>query len=289
MSNIALGFVGLGNIGAPMAERLTGWPGGLTVFDTRAEPMEQLVAAGATAADGVAGLAHADAISIMVRDDRQVRQVVAELAEYPKQGRVIAIHSTISPHTATELADRYRPEGIHIVDAPVTGGATAATHGELAVMVGADDDTFVRFRPVLAAFGSLIVHTGGPGSGTRMKLARNMLAYTVLAAAGEAMKLAEASGLDLLQLGEVVRHSDAYTGGPGATMIRESTTPLPADHDLYDIFTHTCTLGEKDLAFALALARETGLEMPFAELARTQLADALSVPHARPGADPVEK
>ncbi len=280
---IAVGFIGLGNIGAPMAGRLASWPGGLTVFDARAEAMTPLVDMGATPAQSVTDVAHADIISLMVLNDEQVRDVVADLAESAGPGTVIAIHSTISPRTAPELADLLRPNEIAIIDAPVTGAHTAATAGELAVMVGADREVFARVRPVLAHFGSLVVHAGEPGAGTRMKLARNMLAYTVLAAAGEAMRLAEASGLDLLQLGEVVRHSDSFTGGPGATMIRESTAPLAPDHPLFDIFTHSCALGDKDLALALDLARSTGVELPLAALARTNLATALSVPNAQAG------
>ena len=80
----------------------------------------------------------ADVISVTVLNDEQVRDVVGELAAHAKPGTVIAIHSTIEPGTAPELADQLRPKGIHIVDAPVSGGAGAAEKGELAVMVGAE-------------------------------------------------------------------------------------------------------------------------------------------------------
>ena len=82
-----------------------------------------------------------------VLNDEQVRDVVGELAAHAKPGTVIAIHSTISPDTAAELAEQLRPKGIHVVDAPVSGGAGAAEKGELAVMVGADDEAFERVKP----------------------------------------------------------------------------------------------------------------------------------------------
>ena len=91
------GYIGLGNMGAPMAKRLIDWPGGLTVFDVRADAMTPLAEAGATLADSVADVAAADIISVTVLNDAQVREVVGELAAHAKPGTVIAIHSTISP------------------------------------------------------------------------------------------------------------------------------------------------------------------------------------------------
>ena len=116
---IKLGYIGLGNQGAPMAQRLADWPGGLVVFDVRAETMEPLGELGAVCAGSVAEVAAADVISVTVLNDAQVRTVVGELAEHAAPGTVIAIHSTIEPDTAAELADALRPRGIHIVEAPV--------------------------------------------------------------------------------------------------------------------------------------------------------------------------
>ncbi len=212
--DLKLGYIGLGNQGAPMAKRLVDWPGGLVVFDVRTEAMTPLVELGATLADSVADVAAADVISVTVLNDAQVRDVVAELAAHAEPGTVIAIHSTIEPATAGELAEQLRPKGIHIVDAPVSGGAGAAEKGELAVMVGADEHAYERVKPVFKKWASMVVRAGEPGAGTRMKLARNMLTFIGFTAACEAMRLAEASGIDLQKLGRVVRHSDAQSGGP---------------------------------------------------------------------------
>ena len=103
--DVKLGYIGLGNMGAPMAKRLVDWPGGVVVFDVRAEAMTPLAEAGATLADSVADVAVADIISVTVLNDEQVREVVGELAAHAKPGTVIAIHSTISPETAVELAE----------------------------------------------------------------------------------------------------------------------------------------------------------------------------------------
>jgi 3-hydroxyisobutyrate dehydrogenase-like beta-hydroxyacid dehydrogenase len=274
-----LGYIGLGNMGAPMAKRLVEWPGGVTVFDVRTEAMTPLAELGASLADSVADVAAADIISITVLNDKQVREVVDELAAHAKPGTVIAIHSTISPETAVELAADLKPKGIHVIDAPVSGGGGAADKGELAVMVGADREVYERIKPAFKQFASVVIHAGEAGAGTRMKLARNMLTFTSYAAACEAMKLAEAAGIDLTQLGRVVRHTDALTGGPGAIMVREDMSTLTPDHWLHDAFTHTRGLGEKDLSLALALGEATGTELPLAELALQRLAEGLGVPH----------
>lgn len=281
MSDLTVGYIGLGNQGAPMAKQLADWPGGLIVFDVRAESMTPLAELGATLADSVADVAKADVISITVLTDAQVRDVISELAEHAKPGTVLAIHSTIDPATAGELAERLRPRGIHIVDAPVSGGAGAADKGQLAVMVGADDEAYELVKPVFKKWASLVVRAGEPGAGTRMKLARNMLTYIGFAAACEAQKLAEAAGIDLQKLGRVVRHSDAQSGGPGAIMVRDDLKPLTPDHFVHDMFVHTRGLAEKDLGLALALGEATGVDLPLAEIALRDLAAGLGVPNSR--------
>ncbi len=276
---LRLGYIGLGKMGAPMAKRLVAWPGGVTVFDIRTEAMTPLAEAGATLADNVADVAGADVISVTVLDDDQVRDVVNELVPSVKPGTVIAIHSTISDTTAVELAEKLEPQGIHIVDAPVSGGAAAAAKAELATMVGAERVVYERVKPVFKQWASLVIHAGEPGAGTRMKLARNMLTFTSYAAACEAMKLAEAAGLDLQALGRVVRHTDALTGGPGAIMVRDDMKPLERGHFLYEPFLHTRGLGEKDLSLALAFGQAVSVELTLAEVALERLAEGLGVPH----------
>lgn len=272
-----LGYIGLGNMGAPMAARLVDWPGGLTVFDVRTEAMTPLAEVGATLADRVADVAAADVISITVLDDAQVRDVIGELGPNLKAGTVIAIHSTIADATAVELAQEWAPRGIHVIDAPVSGGAGAAQQGELAVMVGADRAVYDQLKPVFKSWASLVIHAGPPGAGTRMKLARNMLTFTGFAAACEAMALAEAAGLNLPALARVVRHTDALTSGPGAIMFRDTVAALGADDPLYGPLNHTRGLGEKDLSLALELGKTTGVDLPLAEVALQRLAIGLGV------------
>jgi 3-hydroxyisobutyrate dehydrogenase-like beta-hydroxyacid dehydrogenase len=278
-ASVKLGYIGLGNMGAPMATKMTEWPGGVTVYDIRAEAMTPLAEKGASLADSVADVATADIIHITVLNDAQVREVVGELAAHAKPGTVIAIHSTISDTTAVELAAEFKPRDIHVVDAPVSGGAAAAAKGELATMVGAEREVYERIKPAFKHWAAMVVHAGEPGAGTRMKLARNMLTFTSYAAACEAMKLAEAAGLDLQALGRVVRHTDALTGGPGAIMVRENMKDLEPDNFLYQPFLHTRGLGEKDLSLALALGEALSVDLPLAQEAYDRLGAGLGVPH----------
>ena len=281
--DVKLGYIGLGDMGTPMAKRLVGWPGGLTVFDIRLEAMTPLAEAGAQLADSVADVAKADIISVTVLNDEQVREVIAGengLARFAKPGTVIAIHSTISDTTAVELARQLQPDGIHVIDAPISGGKGAAEKGELAVMVGAEREVYERIKPAFKQFASLVVHAGEPGAGTRMKLARNMLTFIGYAASCEAMKLADQAGLSLQQLGRVVRHTDLQSGGPGAVIVREDMATLAPDNFLYGPLAHARDLGEKDLSLALALGDDLGVDLPLAELALKNLAAGLGVPHS---------
>ena len=277
-NHVKLGYIGLGKMGAPMAKRLVDWPGGLIVFDIRTEVMTPFAEDGAQLADSVADVADADIISITVLDDEQVREVVGALVQKAKPGTVVAIHSTISDTTAAELAKELEPQGIYIVDAPVSGGGRAAKKGELATMVGATDEAFALVERPFSLWASLVIHAGQPGAGTRMKLARNMLHYISFAAACEASKLAEKCGLNLQDLGQVVRHTDAITGGAGSIMYRDDMKPIPPDSFLYQPFLHARILGEKDLSLALALGQSVSVKLPLAEVALERLAEGLGVP-----------
>lgn len=277
-----VGFIGLGNMGAPMARKLLEWPGGLTVCDIRPEATLPFVEGGAQSASSPAKLAQdTRIICVTVIDDAQVNEVVTGpdgILSTAAPGTVIAVHSTISDRTAERLAAVCAEHEVEFVDAPVSGGAPGATRGALAVMAGGSDAAVARIREPFGCFSDLIVHAGPVGAGTRMKLARNLLHFVAFTAASEAQRLAEAAGLDITQLGKVVRHSDAITGGPGAIMLRDTTAPVdPADF-WHPILSHVRNLGEKDLSLALELGQRLGTPLPLAEVAVHALGRGLGVP-----------
>jgi 3-hydroxyisobutyrate dehydrogenase-like beta-hydroxyacid dehydrogenase len=287
-----VGFIGLGQMGRPMAARLAQWPGGLIVYDARAEAMAPLAEAGARAAGSVAELARevagevaeetaaaAGLISVMVRDDDQVREVArAVAAGTGRPGVILAIHSTIGPGTAAGLAAELGPAGVEVVDAPVSGGFMGAHDGRLAVMVGGSRDAYERCREPFGCFADLIMHMGPAGAGTRAKLARNLLHFASFTAAAEAQRLAEAAGIDLRKLGRIVRHSDQVTGGAGSIMLRPTTAPLDADDPLREILEHTRALGEKDLSLALDLGAQLGVDLPMGAFALGHFGAGLGLP-----------
>jgi len=276
-----VGFIGLGNIGAPMARRLLDGDVPLVVHDVVAAAVEPFVAEGAVAASTPAELARdATVISIVVQDEAQVRDVLVGpdgILAAASPGTVVAVHSTISAEGAAALADLAAGAGVELVDAPISGGAIGAHEGMLAVMVGGSEAAVERARPVLDRYATLVVHVGPVGSGTRMKIARNLITFASFAAVGEAQRLAAVAGLDVGQLGDVVRHSDRVTGGAGAIMLRPDAGEMEPDDGLRPIFGHTLTLGAKDLDLAAAMGAELGVDTPFAELARRLLASALGL------------
>jgi 3-hydroxyisobutyrate dehydrogenase len=278
----AVGFVGLGQMGAPMAGHLAGWPGGLIVCDARTAATDALAEVGALVASSPRALAdQAGLISVMVRDDLEVREVVLGddgIVSAAAPGTVVAVHSTIRPDTAPDLAREAAPYGVAIVDAPVSGGVGGAHDGSLAVMAGGAPEAVDRLRPAFGRWASLVVHVGPVGAGTRAKLARTLIQYVAYAAAGEARRLAEAGGIDLAALADVVRHSDATLGGPAAVMLRDTAGTLSRTDEWYGPLAQVRDQGETDLALALALARELGIELPLAEAALDHLAAALGVP-----------
>jgi 3-hydroxyisobutyrate dehydrogenase-like beta-hydroxyacid dehydrogenase len=279
----SVGFIGLGQIGAPMAARLTGWPGGLIVHDARPDAMAPLAGAGARTARSVAEVAAAaEIISVMVRDDNQVRDVVR--AAVPAAGGrpvIIAVHATIGPDTAAELAEEVAGTGAEVVDAPVSGGFMGAQSGRLAVMFGGSRAAYERCREPFGCWADLIMHMGPVGAGTRAKLARNLLHFAAFTAAAEAQRLAQAAGIDLRKLARVVRHSDAVTGGPGMIMLRATTAPLDAGDPLREILENVRALAEKDLTLALELGADLGVDLPMARLALGSFAAGLGLPETR--------
>jgi 3-hydroxyisobutyrate dehydrogenase len=277
----ALGFVGLGNIGRPMALRLADWPAGLWVCDIDADATAALEAAGAKVAASPREVAeHAGCVSVMVRDDEQVRAVVSGadgILAGAAPGTVLLVHSTVHRSTVDELVRLAVPHGVHVLDAPVSGGAPGAQQGRLAIMVGGDAAAVETTRPALERMGDLVLHVGPAGAGTAAKLARNLLHFTAFTAAMEASALAQAAGIDAATLGRIVRHTDAITGGPGAIMYRDAVGPLAPDDPWRPILEHVCALGEKDLAGALELAGELDVPAPLAQLALRRLAVGLGV------------
>jgi 3-hydroxyisobutyrate dehydrogenase len=265
-----------------MAGHLTRRPGGLVVCDARASATSALAEGGALVASSPRTVGEqAELISVMVRDEVEVREVLLGeegIVRGAAPGTIVAVHSTLGLDTAAALATEAAPYGVAVVDAPVSGGVLGAQEGTLAVMAGGSPQAVERLRPAFAPWASVVVHVGPAGAGTRARLARALLQYAAYAAAGEAQRLAEAAGIDLGALAEVVRQSDLTLGGPAA-VLRDSSLPVSRADPWHGPLARLRDQGEADLTLALRLGRDLGIDLPVAEAALDELAAALGVPH----------
>lgn len=205
-----IGFVGLGNIGAPMVKALLGSGWDVTVLDRSPERAAELAEAGATVAEGVGDLAGCEVLLLAVPDDAAVESVLEGPDGWfgqPGEGRTVVVHSTVLPETAARLAEVATEHGVGLLDAPVSGGADRAEQGDLTIMVGGDAEVLERVRPVLDSEGSQVLLVGPAGAGAATKLANQLMMLSALAGAHEALDLAAAHGVAAEKVFEVVGSS----------------------------------------------------------------------------------
>lgn len=262
-----VGFVGLGNLGMPMARHLVA--GGLetTVFDVIPTAVEALVSAGARGARSLREVAaNADVIGVCVRDDTDVRAVVLGddgLLASAAAGTVIALHSTILPRTVTEVGAAAAARGVGVVDACVTGGPAGAQQGTLTYMVGGDAAHLEQCRPAFATSAARIIHTGALGTGAATKLCNNLMTYLGFLSAFEATLLARRAGLSMEALEAVTVSNGNLTEQMRAfLMLHRPPAEQRKSADFQQMLRGFTTLAEKDLAVTLAFAREHGVALP---------------------------
>jgi len=222
-----IGFIGLGNMGAPMAHNLLKGGHQLSVFDLNAAAVENLVGAGALPVDSPTAIAqgNAELIITMLPAAPHVKSVYLGengLIASSRAGVMLIDCSTIDPHSAREVAKAAAEHGNPMLDAPVSGGTGGAAAGTLTFMVGGSDADFDRAQPILAAMGKNIVHCGAAGNGQVAKVANNMLLGISMIGVAEAMALGVALGMDAKTLAGVINtssgrcwSSDTYNPFPG--------------------------------------------------------------------------
>ncbi len=256
----AIGFIGLGMMGGPMAANLAKAGFRVVGHDLRTEALEALETEGGARVGDLAELASCDAAVVMVNTDAQARGVIGELIEGGGPARILCM-STILPSTIRELGERAQAAGIGVLDAPVSGGPVVAKLGGLAIMAGGEAALFEEARPVFAAMGREIRHVGPLGAGLAVKLVNNAIAITTLPIVIEALHLGVAQGLEPETMVEVIR---ASTGNTWVTQSWDQARALLAflesDPAQFESLART---GLKDLELAMTLCRESGLEMPF--------------------------
>jgi 3-hydroxyisobutyrate dehydrogenase-like beta-hydroxyacid dehydrogenase len=271
-----IGFLGLGIMGSRMAANVAraGFP--LTAWTHTPGKAERWAAEhGARAADTPAELAReSDIVLSMLVDGDQVATVLLGedgVLEAARDGLLCIDMSTIGPPQTRRIGEALRERGVRMLDAPVTGSAPRAQDGTLTIMVGGEPADFARARPLLEAMGRLIVHVGALGQGEMLKLINNSLGAANAAAVAEALLLADATGIDLDALVEVV------SSGSGASAQLELKSAAMREHDFTTLFKTDHML--KDVRLCLEEAQTAGVPFPAAAHARDLLIAAAGRGH----------
>jgi 2-hydroxy-3-oxopropionate reductase len=253
-----IGFIGLGAMGAPMAQNLLARGHDLTVFARCEEAMAPLVALGARPASSPAAAAAESDITItMVFDTTSVEDVTlgaGGVAEGARPGSIVVDHSTIVPDGARRIASALLERGIAMLDAPVSGGAMAAASGTLSIMVGGDEAVLDRARPALECYGKTIAYIGPNGAGQVAKACNQICTIVNMLGAAEAMLLAERAGVDPTRVKDVI-----LTGFGSSRMLELQAPKMIAKAFDGNVESR---LHDKDIHIVLDMARNLGLELP---------------------------
>ena len=277
-----VGVIGLGDIGRGVAASCAGAGLPLVVCDVRDEALAAFADQATTTTSPAELAASCDVVVAAVVNDAQVLSVTSGeggVLAGAAPGMVLVIVSTISPAALASVASAAAAVGVAVVDCGVSGGPAAAASGELISMVGGTEADIATAGQVLEAMSSLVVRMGDLGTGLLAKLARNVVQYGGWLAAYEGQRIAEAGGIELAKLAQVIRASDAKIGGAATLMFRQTVEPFgPDDHEgLVASMAAGAALATKDLAAALEAATELGLALPGVKVTARHIDDVFGV------------
>ncbi len=259
-----LGFIGIGLMGKPMTLRLLAAGHEVTVWNRSPEKLEEVLAKGARRADSPAAVARAaDIVMMCVTDQKAAEEVLFKkngIIEGASAGKLVVDFSSIAPASAREFAARLEAKGMGLVDAPVSGGVAGAEQGTLAIMAGGRPGHIERVRPVVMHLAARFTRMGDSGAGQVAKLCNQAIVGSLVAVIAEAIRLAEAAGVDSKMLPEALKGGFADSAPLqifGARMAaRRFDPPLAAAATML-----------KDLQNAAAVAGEKQVWMPMVERA----------------------
>jgi 3-hydroxyisobutyrate dehydrogenase-like beta-hydroxyacid dehydrogenase len=260
-----IGFIGIGAIGFPMAQRLLQEGFDVIACDRSDDALARFRAAGGRTTGQPRDCSGEDAVVFMVADDRQLSDCVHGpdgLLAGPCAPRssLCIVMSTVQPDSVGALAQAVGPHGIGVVDVPVSGGPLAAAEGRLTLMAGGDDADLDRAQPVLAALGRAVHRCGPLGTGALTKIVNNLVGVTTLMLLAEGLQLARAHGMDLDRLSAVMEASSGRNAGSAdwqrtQAVFEEFSSDLPRVASFLRI-------NAKDMQLALTLGERAGIAMP---------------------------
>ena len=255
--NEKIGFIGLGIMGQGMVRNLLDKGFVVYIWNRTHGKMDPFIELGAIAASSPADVAsHADIIITCVSDTPDVEHVMLQsngVMFGVKPGNLVIDMSTISPEITRRLAQAFAERGVHMLDAPISGGSEGAAKGTLSIMVGGDAAQVARATPVFQAMGKTITHVGPSGAGQTVKLVNQILVVVTMLGVGEALLLAQAGGLDLSKT------LDAVTQGAAGSWMLSNRGPQVVQRDWRPGF--TIDLQQKDLRLVLETADQLGVPL----------------------------
>ena len=263
-----VGFVGLGNMGGPMAANLAAAGHAMTGYDVAA-PMPEGVTAVGSAAEAARG---AEVVVTMLPDGRILRAVAAEVIPAMAPGAVLLDCSTVDVDSARAVAAQAAEAGLRALDAPVSGGTGGARAGTLTFMVGGEADALAVAAPLLEVMGGRVVHCGGAGAGQAAKICNNMMLGATMAVTCEAFALADRLGLGRQALYDVASTSSGQSWSLTTYCPAPGVGPkAPSDDGYRPGFAAELML--KDLGLAMQAAEAAGAQVPVGAEAHRRYAD----------------
>ncbi len=261
--SMKIGFIGLGNMGAPMAANLAKAGHDVAGFDVAGTTAE-----GVRVADSLeAAVAGMDAVITMLPNGSILRQVAAQAIPHMAQGTLFIDCSTVDVESAKNTAQAAEDKGIMAVDAPVSGGIGGASGGTLTFMAGGSEEAFANAKPLFDIMGQKAVHCGDAGAGQAAKICNNMILGVTMIATCEAFALADKLGLDRQKMFDVVSTSSGYSWSMNAYCPAPGVGPTsPADNGYTPGFAAELML--KDLGLSQQAAEMANADTPMGELAR---------------------
>jgi 3-hydroxyisobutyrate dehydrogenase len=260
-NDMRIGFIGLGNMGAPMAANLLKAGHEVVGFDTAARPDGVVMAA--SAADAARG---ADVVITMLPNGAILRAVADQVIPAMSPGAVLCDCSTVDVDSARAVAAQAAAAGLMALDAPVSGGVGGAAAGTLTFMVGGPDAGFAAVKPLFDVMGQKAVHCGDAGAGQAAKICNNMILGVTMIATCEAFALADKLGLDRARMFDVVSTSSGYSWSMNAYCPAPGVGPKsPADNGYRPGFAAELML--KDLGLSQQAAMAVDADTPMGQLA----------------------
>lgn len=266
-----LGFIGLGIMGGAMVANLLKAKWSVAVHDINPGAADRHLAAGASWAGSPAAMAETcDIIFSCLPDLHAIETVADGILSRARPGLALFEMSTNSVELVRRLRDAFAAKGAHMLDAPISGGAAGAVSGRLAMWVGGDRAVFDRCKPALDAMADRAVHVGPSGAGLVTKLVHNCASQTMQAALAEVFTMGVRAGAEPVALWEAIRQGSIGRRRSFDGLVDEF---LPGT---YDNPSAALRIVHKDMMVATGLARELGVPMRFAELARADIAEAMN-------------